>query len=400
MKYNFSQKRAPFPKSFIIILILIIYVIIVLFLPAPTLKPTSNDLSVSNNSSKALSWPSDQQEAIGAQGFGVLATNGEQKSAPIASIAKTMLALSVLKEKPLEKGSQGPIITITQEDLDFYTAAFKQNGSVVPVRLNEGLTEYQMLQALLLPSGDNIADTLAVWAFGSVNNYLDYSNKLAASLGLTKTHFADASGLSPQTVSSASDLVVLGDNVMQNPVLAEIVAQQQVTLPVAGTVKNYNTLLGQANIVGIKTGNTDEAGGCFLFAANETIDGKPVVVIGAVMGAATRTQALADTKAFLQTNINNLQFVTAASAGQTVGVYNAPWGTKYNIVAKDDVDVLVAGNAKVTVKVNLQDLKGVKKKGTVVGEITANSGAGQTKVDAVLATNIGHPPFFWKLLHP
>ena len=102
-----------------------------------------------------------------------------------------------------------------------------QDGSVVVVSEGEQISEYQALQAMLLPSANNMADTLAVWAYGSMDNYLAYANNLATSLSLKQTHLADASGFSAQTVSSASDLVELAQTAMNDPVLTQIVSQRQ-----------------------------------------------------------------------------------------------------------------------------------------------------------------------------
>jgi hypothetical protein len=56
------------------------------------------------------------------------------------------------------------------------------------------------------------------------------------------------------------------------------------TLPVAGTVHNTNTLLGHNDFVGVKTGSTAAAGGCFAFRAIRWIDGKRTTITGAVLG--------------------------------------------------------------------------------------------------------------------
>lgn len=385
---------------FLIILLIIIYIIVALILPPPKIKATESSIQAPTANTPAISWPKDQQEAIGASGFGVLATDGEQKSAPIASIAKTMLALAVIKQKPLSTGKQGPTITITSKDVELFNTYFAQNGSVVPVELNEQLTEYQILQALLLPSGDNIADTLANWAFGSVDNYLTYANNLAKDLNLEQTHFADASGLSPQTVSSAQDLVILGENIMAEEVLAEIVNQSKVTLPVVGQVGNYNTLLGQENIVGIKTGNTDEAGGCFLFAIKNKINEKDVTLIGVILGATNRNQALADTKKFLQNNVKNFQFVKVAEAGQVIGTFNTPWGKSGNVVAEKDLDFLLVNNQKPDLKISFDQILPPQNKGAKVGTATVTSGMAQASINLILDNKISKPPFFWKIFHP
>ena len=56
------------------------------------------------------------------------------------------------------------------------------------------------------------------------------------------------------------------------------------TLPVAGTVDNTDTLLGYAGFVGVKTGSDDAAGGCFAFRAVRWIDGRRTTITGVVLG--------------------------------------------------------------------------------------------------------------------
>jgi D-alanyl-D-alanine carboxypeptidase (penicillin-binding protein 5/6) len=71
---------------------------------------------------------------------------------------------------------------------------------------------------------------------------------------------------------------------MRLPVFASIVATPSVTLPVAGTLHNTNTLLGDDGFVGVKTGSTAAAGGCFAFRAIRWIDGKQTTITGVVLG--------------------------------------------------------------------------------------------------------------------
>jgi serine-type D-Ala-D-Ala carboxypeptidase (penicillin-binding protein 5/6) len=71
---------------------------------------------------------------------------------------------------------------------------------------------------------------------------------------------------------------------MRLPVFASIVATPSATLPVAGTVHNTNRLLGYDGFVGVKTGSTAAAGGCFAFRAIRWIDGKRTTITGVVLG--------------------------------------------------------------------------------------------------------------------
>jgi len=394
---KFNRKLFVLPA---IILLLIIYVIAALLLPMPKVVAKTENIALEPNKLSTIFWPKADQMAVGAEGYGVLTTNGEQKSHPIASIAKTMVALTVIEQKPLKLGEQGPTLTMTQQDIDSYKANLALNGSVVPVNLNEKLTEYQLLQALLVPSGDNIADTLAIWAFGSVDKYLEYANQKAAAWGLKETKFADASGLSPQTVSSAQNLITIGDKVLDDPVLAEIVSQSDVDLPVVGKVKNYNSILGQDNIIGIKTGNTNEAGGCLLFAAKNAIGGKEIKIIGAILGAKDRATALQNTKIFLERNTNAFGLETIIKKGDIVGTYETPWGKKINAVAKDDLQVLVIDKEKITPKINLQDITSPKNQGDVIGEVSVDANGTTIKTSVILQNKFTKPPFYWKIIHP
>jgi len=166
--------------------------------------------------------------------------------------------------------------------------------SIVP---GEQLTERQALQALLLPSANNIAAVLARWDAGSENRFVARMNDAAHSLGMTRTRYTDPSGYDDATVSTAADQVRLVDRAMRLPVFASIVATQSATLPVVGTVHNTNALLGHSGFVGVKTGSTDAAGGCFAFRAIRWIDGKPTTITGVVLGQPGHNQIAAGLEA-------------------------------------------------------------------------------------------------------
>ena len=152
------------------------------------------------------------------------------------------------------------------------------------IAAGEQLTERQALQALLLPSANNIAAVLARWDAGSVDRFVARMNATARSLGMTHTRYTDPSGYDDATVSTAADQVRIVDRAMRLPVFTSIVATPSATLPVAGTVHNTNTLLGHNGFVGVKTGSTAAAGGCFAFRAIRWIDGKRTTITGVVLG--------------------------------------------------------------------------------------------------------------------
>jgi D-alanyl-D-alanine carboxypeptidase (penicillin-binding protein 5/6) len=229
-------------------------------------------------------WPADGQAAFIQTGQSQIHVGPNQHAAAIASVAKVMTAYLVLRDHPLRPGEDGPTITLSDADAADTDRRREQEESVVSVAAGERLTELQALQALLLPSANNIAAVLARWDAGSPDRFVARMNATARSLGMTHTRYTDPSGYDDATVSTATDQLRIVDRAMRLPVFASIVATTTSTLPVAGTVHNTNTLLGYHGFVGVKTGSDDAAGGCFAFRAIRWIHGKRATITGVVLG--------------------------------------------------------------------------------------------------------------------
>jgi D-alanyl-D-alanine carboxypeptidase (penicillin-binding protein 5/6) len=242
-------------------------------------------------------WPADGQAAFVRTGQPQVHAGPNQHAAPIASVAKVMTAYLVLRDHPLPPGEDGPTITLTDADVADTDRRLRQRESVVSIAAGEQLTERQALQALLLPSANNIAAVLARWDAGSVDRFVARMNAAARSLGMTHTRYTDPSGYDDATVSTAADQVRVVDRAMRLPVFASIVATPSATLPVAGTVHNTDTLLGQYGFVGVKTGSDDAAGGCFAFRAIRWIDGKRTTITGVMLGQPGHDQIAAGLEA-------------------------------------------------------------------------------------------------------
>jgi serine-type D-Ala-D-Ala carboxypeptidase (penicillin-binding protein 5/6) len=228
-------------------------------------------------------WPAEGQAAVQI-GQSAIETGPNRHAAAIASVAKVMTAYLVLRDHPLRPGRDGPTITLTDTDVADTDRRRRQQESVVSIAPGERLTERQALQALLLPSANNIAAVLARWDAGSADRFVARMNALARSLGMTDTRYTDPSGYDDATVSTAVDQVRIVDRAMRLPAFARIVAMPSATLPVAGTVHNTNSLLGYDGFVGVKTGSDDAAGGCFAFRAIRRIDGRRTTITGVVLG--------------------------------------------------------------------------------------------------------------------
>ncbi len=229
-------------------------------------------------------WPAYGQAAFVLTGQSPIRSSPNQHAVPIASVAKVMTAYLVLRDHPLQPGQDGPMITLTEADVADTERRREQAESIVPVALGEQLTELQALQALLLPSANNIAAVLARWDAGSQARFVARMNAAARSLGMTHTRYTDPSGYDDATVSTAADQVRIVERAMRVPAFASIVATPSAALPVVGTVRNTNTLLGYDGFVGVKTGSDHAAGGCFAFRAVRRIDGRETAVTGVVLG--------------------------------------------------------------------------------------------------------------------
>ena len=165
-------------------------------------------------------WPADGQAAVILSGQPRIHVGPNQHAAPIASLAKMMTAYLVLRDHPLGSSQGGPTITLTDADVADTDRRAGQQESVVPVAAGEQLTERQALEALLLPSANNIAAVLARWDAGSEGRFVARMNATARSLGMADTRYTDPSGYDDGTVSTAADQIRIVERAMRLPVFA------------------------------------------------------------------------------------------------------------------------------------------------------------------------------------
>jgi D-alanyl-D-alanine carboxypeptidase (penicillin-binding protein 5/6) len=237
--------------------------------------------------SPALPWPAKGQGAVVVPSLGFAAQSGPESPVPIASLTKMTTAVVVLRDHPLPAGSDGPAVPVTSVDVAEYESELKADESSVTIQVGETISERQMLEGLLLASANDLAFSLAMWDAGSIPAFVAKMNALATSLGTSNTHYVDASGYDPASVSSASDVLRVASAGMAIPAFAETVALPQATLPVVGTVHNVVTEVGTNGVIGVKSGYTSKAGACLVLAADRVIGGRTLLAIEAVLGQPT-----------------------------------------------------------------------------------------------------------------
>ncbi len=394
-----KKRRRKHGVLFFTLIILGVYSAAVLVVPLPLLQVNTNAVKVNAATPVSIPWPAYGQAAIGAVGYGLLDQHGEQRKIPIASVAKVMTAVAVLKIKPIQPGESGELLTITAEDVRTYNRYVAENQSVVAVEAGEQLTEYQAIQALMLPSANNMSEILARWAFGSIDNYLKFVNPFTKTLGLQNTTIADASGFNPGTQSTAVDLTKLAEIAMNHPILSEIVGQAQATLPVAGTVYNVNNFLGMHDIVGIKTGNTDEAGGCYMFAAKRKVNDSFVTVVGVIMGAESRGRAMDDSVLLIEEAFKGFVSTKPVETGQVVGSISQTLGVQVPVTVKQAVPVAAWAGKAPTVEMTTKDIGRNVAAGTEVGTLTIFVGNMRFNTPLVAGGDIASRNWLWRLTH-
>ncbi len=202
------------------------------------------------------------------------ARNPESLRAP-ASLTKMVTAMVAVDTSPLDRS-----LTVTE-------SALRVEPNLMGLKAGERLTVRELLYGLLLDSGNDAAEVLA-GGLMSRELFVARMNDKAVSLGMSHTHFSNPSGLDqPGQYSDALDLAIAAGWLLTSyPDLATIVATKQTVLPSSPSHQAYspynlNLLLGRypgAN--GVKTGFTDEAGGCIAAAARRGDRQLVAVVLG------------------------------------------------------------------------------------------------------------------------
>ena len=206
-------------------------------------------------SASAVSAPPDTSAkamiVLHAESGAVLAEKNAETSMLIASTTKLLTALTAVELAPPERE-----ITVLPE----WTAV---EGSSMYLRAGERYTLHELLEGLLLASGNDAALAIAGSLGGSA--FIDRMNRKAEELGLTASHFTNPHGLDDaEHYSSAHDLAVIMTAALQNDVLAGILSMHSAVIHGANYVNHNKLLWSCPGVTGGKTGYTKAAGRCLV----------------------------------------------------------------------------------------------------------------------------------------
>ena len=228
----------------------------------------------------------------------------------MASTTKIMTALVALERADLEDTA-----TVSAD-------AVAVGGSSAGLKAGQRVPVRTLLEAMLVCSANEAAVTLAEHVAGSVPAFVDLMNAKADSLGLRHTSFTNPHGIDePGHHASAGDLSTLARVALDDPVFAETVAAESVTVPRPGggseRYENTNQLIGAySGATGVKTGWTDAAGYCLVASAER--DGIGLVAV--VLDAQSEKERLKDARALFNWGYEHYAPVELVSAETTAAL--------------------------------------------------------------------------------
>ncbi len=348
-----------------------------------------------------LAWPREGQATVEVEGADApLASAGRQAPAPIASLAKVMTAFLTLREHPIAPGAEGFRMTITAQEAAEEHERLALDQSVLPVRAGERISEREALEALMVPSANNIAALLAANE-GGVGAFVATMNATARSLGMSQTTYTDPSGFTATTVSTAVDQLKLAAAAMAMPAFAALVDERTAVLPLAGVMRNLNALVGEDGYVGVKTGSDSAAGGCLIFAKRALVAGRRLIVLGVVLGQRSGAYvevALASAQRLGDSAAAAVRVRTALPAGTRALSARGADGGRTSAVTAGALSALGWSGAPLLVHLHVQAAPSTLRGGERLGSVTLG-GATNAASALVAARALGGPSLGWRLGH-
>ncbi|STZ03240.1 D-alanyl-D-alanine carboxypeptidase family protein [Moraxella equi] len=300
----------------------------------------------------------------------ILAQNNANEPLPPASLTKMMT--SYILEQKLLSGELSETTPIKVSEKAWCRGSSSQSCMYVP--LGESATAIDMLRGIIIQSGNDASIAVAEHISGSESAFAVIMNDEAAKLGMTNTHFANATGMPAEGHrSSAQDLAVLARTVIKNSAqYYPIYSEKEFTY---NNIKqgNRNALLfTDATVDGLKTGHTAESG--YSLAASSHKDNMRLIAI--VLGAKSMQARADQARELLDFGFGHFTNVMVASQGTDAGAIPVKFGKADTVTAStlSDLKVLTTknqtGNFTTAIKLN-DSITAPIKKGQELGQMMA-----------------------------
>lgn len=201
------------------------------------------------------------------------------------------------------------VVSLSYYNLDQYltvpASVYTVQGSKMNLIAGEEISAKSLLYGMMLPSGNDAAYTLAYYYPGGVKGFVDAMNDKARKLKLSNTHFEDPDGFEDGNFTTGIELARLSSYAMQNETFREIVGTSFMQVSDKNgshkyLLENLNELLAYENVVGVKTGFTNEAGGVLVTGIMK--NGKLLIVV--VLKSPDRFSDTEDLMSFINEKVN------------------------------------------------------------------------------------------------
>ncbi len=230
----------------------------------------------------------------------ILAAKQADAPRPIASITKLMTALVVLDANP---DWARPIV---------FEARDQRYGDSTRIMAGEELTMGDAWNLMLVSSSNDAASLLARIVGGSEEKFVEAMNKKARTIGLTRTHFQDPTGLEKGNISTAREVAILARAAFSFSKTRDAVTQTQTVFTPKGKSQRVSRATDQllywfripgVRIFGGKTGHIEESGYNLVFAAGDTDH----EFIGVVLGSETNNARFEEMSKLLKWGFENVK---------------------------------------------------------------------------------------------
>lgn len=245
-------------------------------------------------------------------------------------------------------------------------------GSSIYLEEGEILSLKDLLYGLMLRSGNDCAETLAVNCSGSIENFADLMNSTAKKIGAKNSNFINPHGLHNENhYTTAYDLALISAYAIKNPIFKEIVSTKSIEIPFTNKntkrkLYNKNKMLSDyTGATGIKTGFTKKAGRCLVTSAER--DGLELVSV--VLNCPSMWQISASNLDYCFDNYKNIKVL---EADNVLDFYNSPSGEKIGVYIKKDVCLPLTKNEFKNLKIDIKYDKNLifpTKKDTEIGVV-------------------------------
>ena len=396
----FLRRRIAVGAAGAVLLAVGIYTPLTLLAPVPTVAAELVPLPAPEPVAAAVVLPGFGVSGITALSEpGTLAAVDDGAQHPIASITKAITAMVVLAARPMDPAGDGETITFTEQDEQFYADQIAGGGSAEPVTAGVSVSQRDVLELMLLPSANNVAQTLATWAFGSEAAYVDAARAWLLEQGMTGTTITDASGYDDANASTVTDLLTLARLITVDAVLAPIVALPAADVPDTGIVENSNRLIGTVGVDGIKTGTSPLAGACLLFSADAVVGSQNVTIVGVVLGGPNHATVREAAAAMIASTVAGFREVEVIADSTPIADYDQVWGDAATAITADPISLLVWSDTPITIDVSVGSVS-LAEAGVGVGTVTVTSGPRTASTAVELDAAIEDPGPWWRLTNP